>query len=150
MKFSNSKFQVFLIVATATVFVWWSNISSLQAAESDQTAPKETANHNRLINESSPYLLQHATNPVFWYPWSDEAFEKARDLLAEAYDPKYGGFGQAPKFPSPHKLTFLLRRYHYKEDELALTMVEKTLAQMRFGGIFDHIGFGFHRYSTDG
>jgi uncharacterized protein YyaL (SSP411 family) len=78
-----------------------------------------------------------------------DTLKKARDLLAEAYDPKYGGFGQAPKFPSPHKLTFLLRRYHYKEDELALTMVEKTLAQMRFGGIFDHIGFGFHRYSTD-
>jgi hypothetical protein len=47
-------------------------------------------------------------------------------------------------------LTFLLRRYHHAEDDQALEMVEKTLTRMRFGGIHDHIGFGFHRYSTDG
>ena len=80
---------------------------------------------------------------------NQDTLNKARNLLAETYDPEYGGFGQAPKFPSPHKLTFLLRHYHYTADEQALAMVEKTLTQMRFGGIYDHIGFGFHRYSTD-
>ena len=262
-------------------------------------AGAESAKHNRLINESSPYLLQHATNPVDWYPWGEEAFEKARkenkpiflsigystchwchvmehesfadaevgallnkyfvavkvdreerpdidqvymvvtqtmtgrggwpntvfltpdkqpffagtyfpkesrwgvpglmellprvaeiwqndhenvkksarqitDLLAsrgnlspgmapdknllqkartlliERYDPEYGGFGKAPKFPTPHILTFLLRRYHHNDDTQALAMVENTLTRMRLGGIHDHIGFGFHRYSTDG
>ena len=75
---------------------------------------------------------------------------KTRNMLASTYDPQYGGFGQAPKFPTPHILSFLLRRYHHNRDNQALEMVEKTLTQMRLGGIHDHIGFGFHRYSTDG
>jgi len=254
--------------------------------------------HNRLINESSPYLLQHATNPVDWYPWGREAFEKAKkenkpiflsigystchwchvmehesfadkevaallnryfvsvkvdreerpdidsvymtvtqaltgsggwpmtviltpdkepffagtyfpksarwgrpglmDLLPKVaqlwendrdkvlasarqitetlvritspspgeppgpeipveaqkeleqqYDAQQGGFGTAPKFPTPHKLSFLLRRYYHSGDSQLLAMVETTLTRMRLGGIFDHVGFGFHRYSTD-
>jgi hypothetical protein len=74
---------------------------------------------------------------------------KTRNLLADVFDTEYGGFGQAPKFPTPHILTFLLRRYHQNDDAQALAMVEKTLTRMRLGGIHDHIGFGFHRYSTD-
>ncbi len=54
-----------------------------------------------------------------------------------------------PKFPSPHNLMFLLRYYKKYKNNAALQMVEKTLTQMRLGGIFDQIGFGFHRYSTD-
>jgi uncharacterized protein YyaL (SSP411 family) len=73
-----------------------------------------------------------------------------RDRLSELYDPEYGGFGKAPKFPTPHILTFLLRQHHYTNDTLSLAMVEKTLTQMRLGGIYDQIGYGFHRYSTDG
>ena len=61
----------------------------------------------------------------------------------------YGGFGDAPKFPTPHKLMFLLRYYKSHKDIKALEMVEKTLDCMYKGGIFDHIGFGFSRYSTD-
>jgi uncharacterized protein YyaL (SSP411 family) len=67
----------------------------------------------------------------------------------QAYDPEYGGFGKSPKFPSPHQLNFLLRRYYHTRDAQALAMVEKTLTQMRLGGIYDQLGFGFHRYSTD-
>lgn len=252
---------------------------------------------NRLINEKSPYLLQHANNPVNWYPWSDEAFEKAKkedkpiflsigystchwchvmekesfeddevaslmndvfvsikvdreerpdidsiymalcqamtgsggwplnliltqdrrpfhaltyipkesrfgrvgmldlipqikqlwkskrdlletaayrnlnalevtgssagekpgvDILHQAYehilgmfDEEHGGFGHAPKFPAPHNLMFLLRYWKRTGDKMALMMVEKTLSSMRNGGIYDHIGFGFHRYSVD-
>ena len=62
---------------------------------------------------------------------------------------EFGGFGTAPKFPTPHNLTFLLRYYKRYNDKSALEMVEKTLTQMRLGGIYDQIGFGFHRYSTD-
>jgi uncharacterized protein len=253
---------------------------------------------NRLIKEKSPYLLQHATNPVDWYPWSDEAFERARkeekpiflsigystchwchvmeresfedhrvaealndtfiaikvdreerpdidaiymgvcqmltgsggwpltimmtpdrkpffaatyipkqgntgrpglmelipqvaslwqtrraellgsseqiaarlkeassveagnmpgeavlratyESLAQHFDHKYGGFGSAPKFPSPHNFLFLLRYARRSRSRHALEMVEKTLRAMRLGGIYDHVGFGFHRYSTD-
>jgi len=254
--------------------------------------------HNRLIHEKSPYLLQHANNPVDWYPWSDEAFEKANkekkpiflsigystchwchvmahesfedpnvahlmntsfinikvdreerpdidkiymtvcqmmtgsggwpltiimtadkrpfyaatyipkenrfgrtgmlellprideiwksrraevnqtadhivislasiaddskredpteDILKSAYDhlvhifdDNHGGFGIAPKFPSPQNLLFLLRYWKRSDNKSALEMVEKTLKKMHSGGIHDHIGFGFHRYSVD-
>jgi len=253
---------------------------------------------NRLIHEKSPYLLQHAHNPVDWFPWGDEAFEKARsedkpiflsigystchwchvmeresfedeevakllnenfisikvdreerpdidaiymsvcqaltghggwpltiimssdkkpfyagtyfpkndrmglpglmtilkkvseswrekrdrltelgskvvniinqpideeyseipdkDIIHEAFsqykysfDRVYGGFGNAPKFPTPHNLYFLLRYWYLTGEGTALEMVEKTLDAMNRGGIYDHIGFGFSRYSTD-
>jgi uncharacterized protein YyaL (SSP411 family) len=264
------------------------------SSEADSTERRA----NRLINEKSPYLLQHAYNPVDWYPWGDEAFEKARkenkpiflsvgystchwchvmeeesfenpevarlmneafvsikvdreerpdidgvymtvcrmmtgsggwpltiimtpdrkpffaatyipketrfgrmgmleliprvkqtweeqkdDLLSSAervanilgkdqgaaageelgegvlstaygqlsrsFDDRYGGFRGAPKFPTPHNLLFLLRYWKRTDDEHALQMVEKTLQSMRLGGIYDHVGYGFHRYSTD-
>ena len=65
------------------------------------------------------------------------------------FDKTYGGFSNAPKFPSPHNLMFLLRYGQQNEDQQLIEMVEKTLIEMRRGGIFDQIGFGFHRYSTD-
>ena len=65
------------------------------------------------------------------------------------YDKVHGGFGTQPKFPSPHNLIYLLRYHHMTGDKTALMMVETTLQKMRLGGIFDHVGFGFHRYSTD-
>lgn len=79
-----------------------------------------------------------------------------KNILATAYtqllrrfDPKDGGFSDAPKFPTPHILLFLLRYWKRTGADQALKMVETTLQVMRRGGIFDHIGFGFHRYSTD-
>ena len=254
--------------------------------------------HNRLISQKSPYLLQHAENPVDWYPWSEEAFEKARkenkpvflsigystchwchvmahesfedpqvaelmnntfvsvkvgreerpdidgvymtvcqmmtgsggwpltilmtpdkepffaatyipketrfgragmltliprikeiwstrqselvssaaqvtaslektapgtpgeslgepllhlafEQLLQRFDEHNAGFGNAPKFPTPHNLLFLLRYWKRSGNQKALEMVEKTMHSMRYGGIYDHVGFGFHRYSTD-
>ncbi len=80
---------------------------------------------------------------------SEEVLERAYQQFSSYFDPLYGGFGQAPKFPTPHNLTFLLRYYTAKGEPQALKMVEKTLVQMYKGGIFDHLGFGFARYSTD-
>jgi hypothetical protein len=265
-----------------------------------ETSQMETTRHpNRLINEKSPYLLQHAYNPVDWHPWGDEAFAKARaedkaiflsigystchwchvmeresfendaiaalmnelfvnikvdreerpdvdkvymtalqamgvnggwpmsmfltpelkpfyggtyfppetrygrigfpELLrrisaiwknerakvlessegitkflreiplrpsstttldpdlrtvcfhqaAKQYDPKFGGFGGGPKFPRPVVFNFLLRYFHSTGDPKALLMTEKTLRAMASGGMYDHIGGGFHRYSVD-
>ena len=71
------------------------------------------------------------------------------EQLRENFDWKHGGFGSAPKFPTPHQLTFLLRWYKRSGDPIALSMVEKTLKMMRYGGIYDQLGFGFHRYSVD-
>src|SRR5207253_1036043 len=163
---------------------------------------------NRLADETSPYLLQHAENPVDWFPWGEEALERARaedkpillsigyaachwchvmahesfenaetgalvdalkesaaispsadplteSLLGEAarglarqFDPEWGGFGRAPKFPPASTLEFLLRR-HRANDEEALAMVTRTLDGMAAGGMYDLLGGGFHRYSVD-
>jgi uncharacterized protein YyaL (SSP411 family) len=67
----------------------------------------------------------------------------------DRFDPEFGGFGSRPKFPSPHNLSFLLRYFNNTNNQTSLNMVEKTLTEMRKGGLFDQIGFGFHRYSTD-
>ena len=75
--------------------------------------------------------------------------EQAVAIFKESFDEKFGGFGAAPKFPTPHNLLFLMRYYEKSGDRDALKMVEKTLLQMYRGGIFDHIGGGFCRYSTD-
>jgi uncharacterized protein YyaL (SSP411 family) len=80
---------------------------------------------------------------------STSILDLAYSQLSGQFDNEYGGFGQAPKFPAPHHLTFLLRYARRKKDEKALAMVEKTLRAMRLGGMFDQLGLGFHRYSTD-
>ena len=71
------------------------------------------------------------------------------EVLKTSFDSKFGGFGNAPKFPSPHNLIFLIDHWKRTGDNKALEMVKKTLENMRMGGIYDHIGYGFHRYSTD-
>lgn len=75
--------------------------------------------------------------------------EMAVGHLEKSFDEAYGGFGSAPKFPMPHDLLFLMLFAKTANDPNALKMAEKTLIQMRKGGIFDHIGYGFSRYSTD-
>lgn len=75
--------------------------------------------------------------------------EQGYEILSRSYDPHYGGFGAAPKFPTPHNTTFLLRYGGTKQNKTALAMAENTLEWMYRGGIFDHLGFGFSRYSTD-
>ncbi len=75
----------------------------------------------------------------------DEAFIR----LLDSFDQTNAGFGTSPKFPSPHNLLFLLSYWKRRDRRQALEMVEKTLLKMRLGGIFDQVGFGFHRYSTD-
>ena len=83
----------------------------------------------------------------------DERQDKIKNAAAKAlkqkYDPGFGGFGPAPKFPQPQNLLFLLRRYNSEGDALSLEMVENTLSRMSCGGLHDHLGGGFHRYSTD-
>lgn len=79
----------------------------------------------------------------------EKVFSGAFTYYQGNFDPTYGGFGRAPKFPAPHNLYFLLRYHLTNKNQSALKMVEKTLESMYRGGLYDHIGFGFSRYSTD-
>ena len=78
-----------------------------------------------------------------------EALELGYLQLAQRFDADDGGFSAGPKFPTPHNLLFLLRYWRRTGDGWALRMVERTLDAMRRGGVHDHLGGGFHRYSTD-
>ena len=78
-----------------------------------------------------------------------EAKDFAAEQLLSSFDNEHGGFGDAPKFPSPHNLMFLLRQFHYTKEQRFLDAVKHTLIKMRLSGLWDHVGFGFHRYSTD-
>ena len=104
---------------------------------------------NSLI-EQSDKLINYLNNTVEHSEKSEIGLTHyAVSVYRKIYDEKYGGFGRAPKFPTPHNLLFLLSYYErYKEKEI-LQMAENTLLQMYRGGMFDHIGFGFCRYSTD-
>ena len=81
--------------------------------------------------------------------WGEDLIHNAASQLKNRFDHENGGFGNAPKFPSSHNLIFLIKYSSIYNNSEILSMVEKTLLQMRLGGIFDHIGLGFHRYSTD-
>lgn len=80
---------------------------------------------------------------------TEDIIHEAFSILDRSYDSVYGGFGSAPKFPMPNYIMFLLRYYAYTGDERALEIVEGSLKGMYRGGMFDHIGGGFCRYSTD-
>ncbi len=78
-----------------------------------------------------------------------KTLEEAFRQFYVRFDTHHGGFGQAPKFPSSHNLSFLLRYWKRTQDPGSLEMVKKTLTAMAQGGMYDQVGGGFHRYSTD-
>ncbi|UCD83584.1 MAG: thioredoxin domain-containing protein [Deltaproteobacteria bacterium] len=82
-------------------------------------------------------------------PLTEDTLDRAYSVLKQDFDRENGGFGNAPKFPQPMTLEFLLRYFHRTQDSAALEMVELTLEKMARGGIYDQIGGGFHRYATD-
>ena len=100
------------------------------------------------VGQVKNYLDQLNSKPA-GNNFSTELINRAYDQFRNGFDEEYGGFFRAPKFPSPHNLIFLMRYHHSFDNKIALDMATKTLKQMRLGGIYDHIGFGFHRYSTD-
>ena len=100
------------------------------------------------VGQVKNYLDQLNSKPA-GNNFSTELITKTYDQFRNGFDEEYGGFFRAPKFPSPHNLIFLMRYHHSFDNKIALDMATKTLKQMRLGGIYDHIGFGFHRYSTD-
>ena len=75
--------------------------------------------------------------------------DTAQQGVASAFDSQHGGFGSAPKFPPSMTLDFLLRHHYRSGSDLSLQMTNFTLHKMALGGLYDHLGGGFHRYSTD-
>ena len=117
----------------------------------EQVAKKWEKERDKLVGAS-----QSIVQKVSQYLSASSGGELSEDILDEAFnhlhqvfDSTYGGFGAEPKFPTPHNIYFLLRYWAQTEDNDALFMVEKTLQSMHRGGIYDHLGFGFSRYSTD-
>jgi uncharacterized protein YyaL (SSP411 family) len=94
-------------------------------------------------------LLQQTAEGTCGEELDETTLEIAYEQLAKRFDGRHGGFSNAPKFPTPHNLLFLLRYWKRHGNKEALDMVERTLQAMWRGGIYDHVGFGFHRYSTD-
>ncbi len=80
---------------------------------------------------------------------SKDQLDTAFQSFVKYFDAKNGGFGGAPKFPPAMSLEFLLRYYHRTKNENALAMITKTAQKMAFGGIYDQLGGGFHRYAVD-
>jgi len=78
-----------------------------------------------------------------------DVLDRACKQLKDSYDKQYSGFGEAPKFPAPHQLIYLVRCWNRKNDREALEMAVSTLRAMHRGGIFDQLGYGLHRYSVD-
>ncbi|MBI4329137.1 MAG: thioredoxin domain-containing protein, partial [Chloroflexi bacterium] len=95
-------------------------------------------------------LLRQSAQPIpAIEPLAADILHMAAGHLAGTYDAQNGGIGMAPKFPQPMVYEFLLRYHRLTSDAQALEMVVHTLERMAAGGIYDHVGGGFHRYSTD-
>ncbi len=99
---------------------------------------------NELLNHIQPQPPARGTNPL-----SSEVLHDAMATLVQGFDFDNGGFGSAPKFPQPMIYEFLLHYHHVNNDPFALQMVEISTEKMSRGGMYDQIGGGFHRYSTD-
>ncbi len=116
-----------------------------QIAELWETKREELLESSEKITKAiQSSLFAHEPGEI-----SEDVLHKAYKFFEHSFDSRHGGFGREPKFPTPHNLSFLLRYWKFTGRMPALEMVEKTLDSMYLGGIYDHIGFGFARYSTD-
>jgi uncharacterized protein YyaL (SSP411 family) len=101
------------------------------------------------LSDKIATVLQQTSQDTPGKELNEATLKLTYEQLSERFDKQHAGFSIAPKFPTAHNLLFLLRYWKRYGAPEALDMVEKTLQAMRRGGIYDHIGFGFHRYSTD-
>lgn len=121
-----------LRILPAIASAWESDLTSIQAT----------------VDKVLQFLADNARTSGSSLP-DTNLIHTAYNILVNRFDKTHGGFGSAPKFPSPYNLVYLTHYAYYYDDSLAREMVETTLQKMRMGGIFDQIGYGFHRYSTD-
>src|SRR5699024_7948073 len=105
--------------------------------------------HIRHGTESATNAIDTTAKEKSVHRVTKQTHDDALKQLTQDYDSKHGGFGLAPKFPQPQNIMYMLKYYYFTGEKNALDMVEKSLHAMANGGIFDQIGFGFARYSTD-
>jgi uncharacterized protein len=118
----------------------------LGVAEAYRSRPDEVAETSvSLLKELRRMGQTNESNEIL----TIEILEQAERSIARSYDPRHGGFGSAPKFPAAMNLEFLLRQYHRIGRSETLEMIENTCRKMAEGGLYDQLGGGFHRYSTD-
>lgn len=123
----------FLDVLASIDHSWHNNRTQLLKSGGDLT---------RLLEENQPGRDAGDT-------LTDDVFEKAFAQFRQSFDRQFGGFGFAPKFPTSHNLSYLLRYWKRTKNAEAFNIVEITLIRMANGGMYDQLGGGFHRYSTD-
>ncbi|MCC6124818.1 MAG: thioredoxin domain-containing protein [Pirellulales bacterium] len=104
---------------------------------------EQAAKIARILRQNEAVEAHAAVEPL------DRLLEAAEESLMRSFDPQFGGFGPAPKFPQPIALKLLLNRWQHSGDENLLHAVTLTLDRMARGGLYDQLGGGFHRYSTD-
>ncbi len=115
------------------------------------TAIQEQWKSNRdTLLENADEIIAHLTQAAYsTSEGENDLLNKAVVQYERAFDQRYAGFGSAPKFPAPHNLLFLLENYRRTGHISCADMAARTLMQMYRGGLFDHLGGGFSRYSTD-
>lgn len=121
----------------------------LQAERIAAALSEENRRHYKTAGEGAESREKRAKDVGVRDVWVKEILDRAFSSYSGAFDEEHGGFGTAPKFPSPHNLMFLLRYWKRTGQRRALEMAEKTIRKAYAGGIYDHVGFGFFRYSTD-
>jgi len=110
-----------------------------------------TEEHDSIL-KSADSINAAILSSIIQLPGSDmevSQLDAAFQAFLKDFDQKHGGFGSRTKFPRPLNLIYLLRHWHRTGNSKALAMAEKTLSAIRKGGIYDHLGYGFHRYATD-
>ncbi len=118
----------------------------LGVADAYHSRPDEIAQTTAsFLNELRRMSLVNESNE----PLNSQLLDAAASALARNYDKRHGGFGGAPKFPASMNLEFLLRVHYRTGNKEALNLVTHTCRQMAEGGLYDQLGGGFHRYSTD-
>jgi len=127
----------------------WANNEVKLRGSADQIVAAIQSGRSLPNKTSSPIANVLKDSSDSFKSWGTEVISKAYEDLAHSFDSHHGGFGRAPKFPTPHTLTFLLRYAKEHPQDKAIEIVCKTLDGMALGGMYDHIGFGFARYSTD-
>ncbi|MCQ4089213.1 thioredoxin domain-containing protein [Exiguobacterium sp. LL15] len=119
---------------------------TLQLSEQFRRSPEKIAQVGQNMSQTLRDVLQPTTST---HTWNESIIHETFDQAMRQFDRQHGGFGEAPKFPSPALLRFLLDYYQYAEDETALQMVMRSLIAMRDGGMTDQVGYGLFRYTVD-
>lgn len=133
-----------------TIAGQWKQQHSRLLASADQILSAMQGEHRSTASAAIQNLMPKASDSgISGQEMDTRLFKQTADIFSQSFDPVHGGFGPAPKFPLPHNLLFLMLYAESFQEEAPRQQALLTLKQMRRGGIFDQIGYGFSRYSTD-